>query len=430
MVCGKGFCHCQLFPDVAGQIFVRRHPCLCDRISEDNACQFFGHFLLCLSAKFCHKRHIDLCFFSNGECQGFTRSIHRGDGFRLANSAFRENICQPLEVFILVQNLKRCQQTIAAILPECPFVGGAVDKTILRCEPLILVFQLSLQQFHFGIRTIVQLAVQQFLCGFPQGNHPQHTLCRDRRQVNLVHIGVFTVIDLSVHIGVTEILHVRICRKWFCVLVKFIVRDFRLSDFRMDVLNGCFQLLCKVCALDGLDRGFPFAVLCTFSRDLTQHHFRMLRKILVDGVSLRRCAKVYPLCPLHCRPVTLLQEQNVSYNTCVRIALERIVWQANCTDQIGTVGKILSDRGILFIHRTAGSDYRHYAARTNKVKTFCNKVIMDEEVVAVIPLIRHFVIAERHITHHTIKETVRELHCFKALHCNFVLLIKLLCNAS
>ena len=287
-----------------------------------------------------------------------------------------------------------------------------------------------MQQFHFGIRTIVQLAVQQFLCGFPQGNHPQHTLCRDRRQVNLVHIGVFTVIDLSIHVGVTEILHVWVCRERFCVLVKFIVRDFRLCDFRMDVLNCCFQLLGKVCALDGLDRGFLLAVLCTFSRDLTQHHFRMLRKILVDGVSLRRCAKVYPLCPLHCRPVTLLQKQDVRYYACIGIALECIVRQANCTDQISTVGKILSDRGILFVHRAAGSDYRHHAARTNKVKTLCNKVIMDEEVVAVIPLIRHFVIAERHITHHTIKETVRELHCFKALHCNSVLLIKLLCNAS
>ena len=287
-----------------------------------------------------------------------------------------------------------------------------------------------MQQFHFGICTIVQLAVQQFLCGFPKSDHSQHTLRRDRRQVNLVHVGVFTVINLSIHVGVTEILHVRVCRERFCVLVKFIVRDFRLCDFRMDVLNCCFQLLGKVCALDGLDRGFLLAVLCTFSRDLTQHHFRMLRKILVDGVFLRRCAKVYPLCPLHCRPVTLLQKQDVRYYACIGIALERIVRQANCTDQISTVGKILSDRGILFVHRAAGSDYRHHAARTNKVKTFCNKVIMDEEVVAVIPLIRHFVIAERHITHHTIKETVRELHCFKALHCNFVLLIKLLCNAS
>ena len=125
-----------------------------------------------------------------------------------------------------------------------------------------------------------------------------------------------------------------------------------------------------------------------------------------------------------------MQEQNVSYNTCVRIALERIVRQANCADQISTVGKILSDRGILFIHRAAGSDYRHHAARTNKVKTLCNKVIMDEKVVAVIPLIRHFVIAERHVAYHTVKEAVRELHCFKALHGNFVLLIKLLRNAS
>ena len=430
MVCSKGFCRCQLFPDIAGQIFVCRHPCLCDRIAEDNTCQFFGHFLFCLSAKFCHKRNINLCFFSDGECQGFTRRIHRGHRFRLANGALGKNICQPLEVFILVQNLKRCQQTIAAVLPECPFVGGVVDKTVLRCEPLILVFQLSLQQFHFGIRTIVQLAVQQFLCGFPQGDHPQHTLCRDRRQVNLVHVRVFTVINLSVHVGVTEILHVRVCRERFCVLVKFIVRDFRLCDFRMDVLNGCFQLLCKVCALNGFDRGFLLSVLCTFSRDFTQHHFRMLRKILVDGVSLRRCAKVYPLCPLHCRPVTLLQKQNVSYNTCVCIALERIVWQANCADQISTVGKILSDRGILFVHRTAGSDYRHHTARTNKVQTFCNKVIVDEEIMAVIPFIRHFVIAERHVAHHAIKETVRELHRFKALHGNFVLLIKLLCNAS
>ena len=429
MVCSKGFCRCQLFPDIAGQIFVCRHPRLCDRIAEDNARQFFGHFLFCLSAKFSHKQYIDLCFFSDGECQSFTRRIHRGHRFRLANGALSKNICQPLEVFILIQNLKRCQQTIAAVLPECPFVCGAVDQTILRCEPLILVFQLSLQQFHFGICTIVQLAVQQFLCGFPQSDHSQHTLRRDRRQVNLVHVGVFTVINLSIHVGVTEILHVRVCRERFCVLVKFIVRDFRLCDFRMDVLNCCFQLLGKVCALDGLDRGFLLAVLCTFSRDLTQHHFRMLRKILVDGVSLRRCAKVYPLCPLHCRPVTLLQKQDVRYYACIGIALERIVRQANCTDQISTVGKILSDRGILFVHRAAGSDYRHHAARTNKVKTLCNKVIVDEEVVAVIPLIRHFVIAERHVAYHTVKEAVRELHRFKALHGNLVFLIKLLCNA-
>ena len=49
---------------------------------------------------------------------------------------------------------------------------------------------------------------------------------------------------------------------------------------------------------------------------------------------------------------------------------------------------------------------------------------------AVIPLIRYLVIAERYVTHNTVKETVRELHRFKALHRNLVFLVQLLCNAA
>ena len=49
---------------------------------------------------------------------------------------------------------------------------------------------------------------------------------------------------------------------------------------------------------------------------------------------------------------------------------------------------------------------------------------------AVIPLIRYFIIAERYVAHNTVKEAVRELHCFKALHRNFVFLVQLLCNAA
>ena len=156
----------------------------------------------------------------------------------------------------------------------------------------------------------------------------------------------------------------------------------------------------------------------------------MLRKILVDGIPIRRFAKVYPVCPLHRCTVTLLQEQNVSNHARVGIALERIVRQTNRTDQISAVGKVFTDRGILLIHRTAGRYHRHHTARTHKVKALGNKVIVDEEIVAVIPLIRHLIIAERHIAHNTVKETVRELHRFKALHRNLVFLIQLLCNAS
>ena len=156
----------------------------------------------------------------------------------------------------------------------------------------------------------------------------------------------------------------------------------------------------------------------------------MLRKILVNGVAFRCFAKVYPVCPFHRRTVTLLQEQNIRNHAGISIALERIVRQTNCADQIGTVGKVLTDRGILLIHRTAGRYHRYHTARTHKVKTFRNKIIVDEKIVAVIPLIRHLIIAERHIAHNTVKEAVREPHRFKALHRNLVFLVQLLCNAA
>ena len=156
----------------------------------------------------------------------------------------------------------------------------------------------------------------------------------------------------------------------------------------------------------------------------------MLRKILVDGIPFRRFTKVYPVCPLHHCTVTLLQEQNIRDHARVGIALERIVRQTNRADQIGAVGKIFTDRGIFLIHRTAGRYHRDHAARTHKVKALGDKIIVDEEIVAVIPLVRYFIIAERYVAHNTVKEAVRELHRFKALHRNLVFLVQLLCNAA
>ena len=156
----------------------------------------------------------------------------------------------------------------------------------------------------------------------------------------------------------------------------------------------------------------------------------MLRKILVDGIALRCFTEIYPVSPFHRRTVTLLQEQNVSNHARVGIALERIVRQTNRTYQISAVGKIFTDRGIFLVQCTAGRYHRYHAARTHKVKALGDKIIVDEKIVAVISLIRHFVITEGYVAHNTVKEAVRELHRFKALHRNFVFLVQLLCNAA
>ena len=276
----------------------------------------------------------------------------------------------------------------------------------------------------------MQLTIQQFPGSFSQSDHAQHSLCSYGRQFYLVHKGVFTVVNLPIHVREAEILHTGVCRDRFFLHIQFVVGDFRLRDGGMDISDCFFQLLGKVCALDGLDRSFLLAILGAFRGDLPQHHFRMLCKILVDGVPLRRFTEIHPVSPLHCCTVTLLQEQNVSNHACVGIALKRIVRQSNRTYQIGTVGKILTDRGILLIHRTAGRYHCHHTARTHKVKALGDKIIVDEEIVAIIPLVRYFVIAERYVAHNTVKKAVWELHRFKALHCNLVFLIQLLCNPA
>ena len=76
MVCRKGFCCGQFFTNIAGQIFIRGFPLLCHRVSENRTCQFIRDFLLRFTAELHHKRHIHLCFFSNGKCQGFAGRVH------------------------------------------------------------------------------------------------------------------------------------------------------------------------------------------------------------------------------------------------------------------------------------------------------------------------------------------------------------------
>ena len=55
---------------------------------------------------------------------------------------------------------------------------------------------------------------------------------------------------------------------------------------------------------------------------------------------------------------------------------------------------------------------------------------MNQEIMLVIPLVRHFELPERDIANRRVKEAVRQFCVLKALHGNTVFLIKLLCNSS
>ena len=240
MVLCEFLCRSQFFTHIAGEVFIGGFPLLCHRISENRTCQFIRDLLFRFTAELHHKRHIHLCFLSNGKCQSFTGRVHRGDGFRLTDGALGKNIGQPFEVLFLIQNFQRCQQTIAAILSERPLVGSAVDKAILCLKCAVLLFQFILQKLYFRIRTIMQLTIQQLPGGFPQSDHAQNALCSYSRQFHLVHKRIFAVVNLPIHVREAEILHTGVCRNRFFLHIQFIVGDFQLRDGGMDVADRLF----------------------------------------------------------------------------------------------------------------------------------------------------------------------------------------------
>ena len=106
MVCRKGFCCGQFFTNIAGQVFIRGFPLLCHRVSENRTCQFIRDFLFRFAAELHHKRHIHLCFFSDGKCQSFAGCIHRGNRLRLTDGTFGKNIGKSFEILLLIQNFQ------------------------------------------------------------------------------------------------------------------------------------------------------------------------------------------------------------------------------------------------------------------------------------------------------------------------------------
>ena len=55
---------------------------------------------------------------------------------------------------------------------------------------------------------------------------------------------------------------------------------------------------------------------------------------------------------------------------------------------------------------------------------------MDTEVVLVILRVKHLIVTEWHITHHNIKEVIREIGLFKACNTDVGILVKLFCNSA
>jgi len=102
------------------------------------------------------------------------------------------------------------------------------------------------------------------------------------------------------------------------------------------------KLVGQHCALNGHNGQFLPSVLGAFGGQFTQHHLRVVYEILVDGKAVLGLAKLHPVRLNIRRTVTLLQKDNVTDNICACVGTERIIWQTDCTQQIGTLCHVLA----------------------------------------------------------------------------------------
>ena len=78
----------------------------------------------------------------------------------------------------------------------------------------------------------------------------------------------------------------------------------------------------------------------------------------------------------------------------------------------------------------AVEDGAHHAAGAHLVQRPGKEVVVDQEIVLVIPLVRNLELTKWDVADGNIKETIRKIRCLKSLHRNAVLLIKLLSNTT
>ena len=173
----------------------------------------------------------------------------------------------------------------------------------------------------------------------------------------------------------------------------------------MNVCNGFAELLCKVSSLIRYTEGFRTETP-RYHFHLAEYHFGMLYKVAVHRNAVLVCAEMHPVRLNIYNAVTLLQDENIRNDFRSGVALKGVIRQTDSAEQVGSLCDILSDCGIFLVHRSFARDERHNAARSKFIKGLCEKVVVDQELVLVIPLVGNFEIPKRHITHNGVKEAV------------------------
>ena len=198
-------------------------------------------------------------------------------------------------------------------------------------------------------------------------------------------------LNISFHHGITEVLHIGVCRqgpalRFRLCNVRHLRSSFQILPFQL--LYSLTELVCQICTFYRDDRSFFFAILCVFSGQFAQNHLRVVRKVAVDGDAICRLSQLHPCRFMIHGPVAFLQKDDVTDNISARIGAECVVWQADCSQQIRTLRNMLPGSRILTVQRIAAGDKCHNAAGPHLVDGFRKEIIVDADVQLVIRFLK------------------------------------------
>ena len=156
----------------------------------------------------------------------------------------------------------------------------------------------------------------------------------------------------------------------------------------------------------------------------------MLCKIRVDCNSVLGHTKVYPVRLNINLSLPLLQKQDICCHFGSCIVFKCSIRKSYRSHKLCPFSHILSDSRICFIKGSLCGNYSNHSSRSYLVKCFCQKIIVDTEVILVVLWIKNLIITKWHISDNHIKEVIRISGILKSCDADIGILIKLLCNSS
>ena len=206
----------------------------------------------------------------------------------------------------------------------------------------------------------------------------------------------------------------------------------------MEVLHGVCQQIGKVLPLQRLAGGFLLvAVHAPVIGHFSQDHLRVIQEILVDRHPVLRPPQVQPLQAGVCfgqthvhQPFPLLEKEDVRGHLGPGVGEKSVVGQADGSNELRPLCDVFAHAGVLLVQGTLGGDKGHNAAGPHLVQGFGEKVVVNEKMIFIIPLVVERIAAERHIADGKVKKAVRQLGILKPLHRDAALLVQLLGDAA